>query len=609
MDSYTRNLRTYCQSNGQSQGKTQHTKCLDSYFRQNSMFRLPDLYDSQDKVSEHNINAFLENSYQDENGGDDLLEPVRISNTCSKSVQTDFSSNEVVLSEYLEEFDPLFVNVKENDEQQSESNHSGMSTLATDDEMESFDFSKEGEDVLVNLNYDSLSDESDCPQYTDSDLQEVLISSEVPLTGSKKTTVNATPLKDLDFEVHSLSERVTSILTTNESLIMNGRLMYHKDDSSDDDEEEFVKVPRNVLKYVHFSNSRAHQQSRGATSCEDCVRSRRWSGREQNMKNEGRKKKQSPPYTLATSFSPSRKPISNILPNEDGSIWITFQNSNIVKLYDYHGNAIDSIDVRMEIDDITSSKDGTLYISCPRARCIKVLTRTMQLHTLLVTPTFVRGIVFSPIDNCLIACLVPDLTNQIGQDCCSHGACVMRYSIQRHCRACPRNTYSGCYHFTRYHMHVNAGSRCSKCICSQDVYCIKWSKVTHENLFKYPFRVAVNSNGDVAVSDHGNRTVLLLSNSGTLLGSFNQSNVRLFINHALAFDVNNDLLIVQSGQRNILRIRRYVDCSTSVTKSTVPEMESQSVTAAAMDSKGMLLVVMDRTLIKVLKKIDIPPLH
>ncbi|XP_060069895.1 uncharacterized protein LOC132549928 [Ylistrum balloti] len=225
--------------------------------------------------------------------------------------------------------------------------------------------------------------------------------------------------------------------------------------------------------------------------------------------------------------------------------------------------------------------------------------RYFGFNTLLVTPSFVRGITIDPAGDFLIACIVPNLTNQPEVDCGSHGACVIRYFIQRHCVTCPRNAESGCSQFLS---NPNRGSRRPRCICSQNIHCVKGSKVTRENLFQYPFRVVASTNGDIAVSDHGNKTVWLLSNTGTLLGSYNQSYLRIYTNHGLTFDTNNDLLIVQSGLRNIIRIRRYVDGSTSVKKYAVSELESQTVTAAAVDSRGSLIVVMGRALIKVLLK-------
>ncbi|XP_069107781.1 uncharacterized protein [Argopecten irradians] len=590
---------------------TRDTESLDKYFRQDSLFRL--MNDDLNNESECKLDGFNEIPEIRLDIGVGLPKPGYVTNPKSNEfVHADFlSSNEVSYAECLEEFDPFYVDKKEKADLEKDLNakRSWVPILNTINE---FDQNGSFEDELSNeqereinsdLDNDSLSHVSDDFQYTDEDLQEVLRSREVSLTGSDVQS-SCPHETELTSKVKTLSEMVTSLSQTNESFARRNRLarnlqVFDKlSDDDDDGDDEFVNVSSNVLKYVHFSNPCFDLRTQGSKDG-DCVDI--WSRGDRDLKNSSGKEKQSPPFSLVTSFSPSRNPISNILPNQDGSVWITFQNSNVVKLFDYHGNAIDSIDVRVEIDDVTSSKDGTLYLSCPRARCIKVLTRTMHLQTLLVTPTYVRGIAFSQHDNCLIACLVPDLTNRMDQEC-NDGACVIRYYIRRHCQACPRYNASGRSFASSNRNHVSAGSRCSKCICSKDLHCIEESKLAEDNLFKYPFRVVVNSNGDVAVSDHGHRTVLLLSNSGILLGSFDQSNLRISIRHALTFDVNNDLLIVQSGQRNILRIRRYVDCSTSMTKLTVPELESQCVTAAAMDQSEILLVVVSRTLIKVLKK-------
>lgn len=80
----------------------------------------------------------------------------------------------------------------------------------------------------------------------------------------------------------------------------------------------------------------------------------------------------------------------------DNKAWISLYDSKNITLVNSKGKTLDSIDIGDGVDDMAYDDQGYLYITCPKARCIKRLrleTRTME--KIASTSRYPRGIVYN----------------------------------------------------------------------------------------------------------------------------------------------------------------------------------------------------------------------
>jgi len=77
------------------------------------------------------------------------------------------------------------------------------------------------------------------------------------------------------------------------------------------------------------------------------------------------------PCPSRTGFSPNI--VSAIAAVGKDSFWIGIMNSPVIKLCSMKGKVKSSVDIGDMVDDVVTSNRGDLYISCPKAKCIKVI--------------------------------------------------------------------------------------------------------------------------------------------------------------------------------------------------------------------------------------------
>jgi len=92
-------------------------------------------------------------------------------------------------------------------------------------------------------------------------------------------------------------------------------------------------------------------------------------------------------YTFISEFRCSRHRISGIVAT-NGNVFSAIMDTTNIKVFDYHGNAIDTIDVKAEVDDLAICGDNNLYISCPGQKSIKVLNANLEVSKVVYLNKF-----------------------------------------------------------------------------------------------------------------------------------------------------------------------------------------------------------------------------
>lgn len=171
---------------------------------------------------------------------------------------------------------------------------------------------------------------------------------------------------------------------------------------------------------------------------------------------------------------PGQHLIRGIAPISGGKAWVACGFDQRLHLINRLGSRIRTIRLgkEIDIDYVTSDSNDSVYISCRKNRCVKVLNRDVRIRDLAILHDYPRGIALSHTSDLLIC-----VTKSSTYDNYKHSDknVVMKY------------THNGkaITEFDRSKQHM-----------------------------KYPRRIAENINGDIYVSDHKESCVHILTLEG-----------------------------------------------------------------------------------------------
>lgn len=165
--------------------------------------------------------------------------------------------------------------------------------------------------------------------------------------------------------------------------------------------------------------------------------------------------------------------VTTMCPESDDKVWVCWQWGPKIHLVDKEGNVEKTIDAGCKVDDICRN-NGNLVVSSHEGKCIKIFDSNHELVKSVEIEKVPRGVYFST-ENELVLCCVQNLHYRNGD----------KSSI----------------------LKVNIGdSEVKDLDCSEDLV--------------QPWRVAVNINGDICVSDRNKGAVLIFDNDGKLKATY-----------------------------------------------------------------------------------------
>lgn len=203
------------------------------------------------------------------------------------------------------------------------------------------------------------------------------------------------------------------------------------------------------------------------------------------------------------SFRPdsvSSRFVTTMCPADDDHIWVVWQWGPHIQLVDKDGTVKKTVDIGCKVDDICTNND-TLIVSCHDSKCIKVLDRNHEIIQTINFDKVPRG-VYPVSKKELVVCCVQNLHHRNGDTS----------SLLR--------------------VNVDSGS-------VQELPC-------GEHLIQ-PWRVAVNVNGDICVSDRNKGCVLIFDIEGNLKHSYSgpeTSTRHPFAPHAICCDRYGQIFVV-----------------------------------------------------------------
>ncbi|KAK3099171.1 hypothetical protein FSP39_000471 [Pinctada imbricata] len=220
------------------------------------------------------------------------------------------------------------------------------------------------------------------------------------------------------------------------------------------------------------------------------------------------------------------EPIHAIAPVTDNEAWIgSGWETTRIGLVERNGQNRRLVDVDSRIDDFALTPNNELLMSCFREKLIKRLSKDGDIVSEIHTPFFPRGIT-SCSDGGFIVCMTDDYSTSLASD---SRRLLMKYSNEYELKD------------------------------SYEIY-------EESRLFRRPYRVAENNNGDICVSDRtsmGSGRVIVLFSNGKLRfvyeGPSNNQCERKFapagivcdhLGRILVADTNNHCVHIldQSGQ-------------------------------------------------------------
>lgn len=184
--------------------------------------------------------------------------------------------------------------------------------------------------------------------------------------------------------------------------------------------------------------------------------------------------------------------VTTMCPESDDQVWVCWQWGPKIHLVNKEGHVDKTIDVGCKVDDICRG-NGNLVVSSHEAKCIKIFDSNYELVKTINTEKVPRG-VYVKSDSELILCCVQNLHHRNGDQ-----SSLMRVDTSE-----STITDLGCT----------------------------------EHLIQ-PWRVAVNINGDICVSDRNKGTVMIFDNDGNLKATYSgpdSSTRHAFAPHAICCD-------------------------------------------------------------------------
>ncbi|XP_052769813.1 uncharacterized protein LOC128209690 [Mya arenaria] len=264
--------------------------------------------------------------------------------------------------------------------------------------------------------------------------------------------------------------------------------------------------------------------------------------------------KVSVPWRIEVKRTGSFKPdslnarfVTTMCPANDEDVWVVWQWGPQIHLVDKNGNVKKTISVGVKVDDICTHGD-TLVVSSHEAKCIKILDNNHEVIKTISMDLVPRGVMFND-SNELVTCCVQNLHHKKGDT-----STVMVTNVERE-----EQTELPC----------------------------------REHLVQ-PWRVAVNVNDDICVSDRNKGQVLIFDHEGTLKTSYSgpdNDTRHALAPHAIVCDKYGQILIVDYTNHTVHvldplgRFRGFLIMDTELEKRAI-FMGTSSPFAITVDSVG-----------------------
>ena len=250
------------------------------------------------------------------------------------------------------------------------------------------------------------------------------------------------------------------------------------------------------------------------------------------------------------SFRPdsvSSRFVTTMCPADDELVWVVWQWGPGIQLVDKEGTVKETVDVGCKVDDICTHND-TLIVSSHESKSIKILDKNHEIIQTINTEKVPRG-VYPVSSKELIVCCVENLHHRKGDTS----------SLLR--------------------VNINSGT-------VQELPC-------SEHLIQ-PWRVAVNVNGDICVSDRNKGCVLIFDIEGNLKASYSgpdTSTRHPFAPHAICCDRYGQIFVVDYTNHTVHvldpmgRFRGFLIMDTELEKRAI-FMGTSSPFSVTIDSVG-----------------------
>ena len=188
--------------------------------------------------------------------------------------------------------------------------------------------------------------------------------------------------------------------------------------------------------------------------------------------------------------------------------WVVWQYGPNVHLIDKGGNVVRTVNAGCKVDDICTDLNGHLVISSHDSRCIKILDSDLNVKQTINLDKVPRGIEFLSKDE-MVVCLVQN-------------------------------------------MHYKNGDISSVIRVKPD--CDTQSTICNSDNLIQPWRVAVNINGDICVSDRNKGSVMIFDVDGNLKCSYTGSDLEMrhsFAPHGICCDQYGQIFAVDYSNHTV----------------------------------------------------------
>lgn len=252
------------------------------------------------------------------------------------------------------------------------------------------------------------------------------------------------------------------------------------------------------------------------------------------------------------SFRPeavgSTRFVTTMCAAQDEMVWVVWQWGPQVHLVDKEGNVKQTFNAGVKVDDICTDRDGNLVVSCHEAKCIKVLDSNHQEKKTIQMDKVPRGI-FTNAKNETIACCVQNLHHRNGD--------------------------------------------ISNVVKIKPDYETKKELSFGDRLIQ-PWRVAINMNGDICVSDRNKGCVEIFDSDGNFKASYSgpdMSTRHAFAPHGISCDKYGQIFVVDYTNHTVHvldplgRFRGFLIMDTELEKRAI-FMGTSSPFSIAIDTAG-----------------------
>ncbi|KAK3591310.1 hypothetical protein CHS0354_004363 [Potamilus streckersoni] len=257
------------------------------------------------------------------------------------------------------------------------------------------------------------------------------------------------------------------------------------------------------------------------------------------------------------SFKPkecaSARFVTSLCPVSESEAWVVWQCGPQIHMVDKDGQLKKTVDTGCKVDDISVDFDGNLVLSCYETKYLKRLNENYEVKQIIQLEFIPRGFRFTSWDE-IVVCCVQNIHHQNGDIC-----------------------------------------RLVKINVENDRVVSEFGDPTH---FIQPWRIAVNINGDICVSDRNKGTVSIFDPRGKLKATYcgPADNTRhAFAPHALCCDSFGQIFIVDYSNHTVHvldplgRFRGFMIMDTELEKRAI-FMGTSSPFSIGIDKMGDLWV-------------------